>query len=430
MYNIAGSDRKKNTNEEIYLDYGALTPVDREVLRKMLPYYDSKYGNPSSLHKNGRVARLALEHAREEIAKIFNAQSEEIIFTASGTEADNLAIFGVARANREKGNHILISAIEHKAVLETVKYLAREGFRVEIVPVDRYGMVNVKKIISLIKKETILISVMYVNNELGTIEPVQKIAKALADWKKGRSMFFERSGDFFQGSEKNILLPFFHVDACQATNLLSLDVKKLGIDLMTVNSSKIYGPLGVACLYKKTGVKIESIIVGGEQEKNFRSGTENLPLIIGFAEALKKVDKLREKEYKRFRVLEKYFVKKLKAKIPDIIINGHPRRKIPSIVHVSVPSIEGESAILMLDQHNIRVSTGSACSASDLKPSHVLLAIGQNPDLVHGSIRFSMGRSTTKKDLDAVLKIFPEIIKKLKNISVLTLKNHAKKQKK
>jgi len=400
MYNFAGSDKK-----EIYLDYAALAPLDKEVLQKILPYYDARYGNPSSLHTNGRNAKQVLEEARGRIARVISALPEEIIFTSSGTEADNLALIGAARGNREKGKHILISAIEHKAVLEAAKFLEKEGFEVGIIPVDRYGMIDIKRSLSLIKKETILISVMYVNNEIGTIEPVRELSSAL------KKLNFSNR-------------PLFHIDACQATNLLPLDVSELGIDLMTINSSKIYGPLGVACLYKKSGIKLEPITVGGEQEKNLRAGTENIPLIVGFALALEKADKLREAEHKRFKNLEKYFTKKLREKIPEILFNGHPENKIPSTVHVSVPLIEGESAVLMLDKYGIRVSTGSACSAFDLRPSHVLLAIGQDPDLVHGSIRFSMGRSTTKGQLDVVLKIFPEIVKKLKNISALTLQKH------
>ena len=407
MYNTVESDKK---TKEIYLDYAALAPIDQEVLKKMLPYYNFKYGNPSSLHTNGRRAKQVLERARGKIARIINALPEEIIFTSSGTEADNLALLGVARGNREKGKRILISAIEHKAVLEAAKSLEKEGFEIDIIPVDQYGMINIEKCLTLIKKETILISVMYVNNEIGTIEPVQALVSAL---KKINPLF----------------RPLLHTDACQASNLLSLDVKELGVDLMTVNSSKIYGPLGAACLYKKSDVKLNPIIVGGEQEKNLRAGTENIPLIVGFAEALEKAQKIRDSEYKKFKNLEKYFIKKLKEKIPEIIFNGHPINKIPSTVHVSVPLIEGESAVLMLDQYGIRASTGSACSAFDLRPSHVLSAIGQNPDLMHGSIRFSMGRSTTREQLDVVLKFFPEIINKLKSISILTLKKHPSRTK-
>jgi cysteine desulfurase len=409
MSNIVELDKtKRYSSKEIYLDYAALAPIDREILKKMLPYYNSKYGNPSSLHSNGRRARQILETMRGRVAHSLHALPEEIIFTGSGTEADNLAILGTAHANCKKGNHILISAIEHKAVLETVKNLEKEGFRVDIIPVDNYGMISVEKCLSLIKKETILISVMYVNNEIGTIEPIQKLSSSL------NKLYPDNR-------------PLLHVDACQATNLLSLNINELNVDLLVINSSKIYGPTGVACLYKKSGILIESIIVGGEQEKNIRAGTENIPLIVGFTLALEKAAAIRDTEYKRLKKLEEYFIKKLKEKIPEIIFNGHPKNKIPNIVHVSIPSIEGESIVLMLDQYGIRVSTGSACSAFDLRPSHVLLAIGQNPDLVHGSIRFSMGKSTTKENLDVVLEVFPKIIQKLKGISALTLKKYEKK---
>src|SRR3989344_4741571 len=331
MSNFVESDNKK----EIYLDYAALTPIDKGVLKKMLFYYDAKYGNPSSLHENGRRAKQVLEKSRAAIGKIINALPEEIIFTASGTEADNLAVIGLARANCKKGDHILLSAIEHKAVIQAAKYLTKEGFDVEVVPVNQCGLMNVEACLAMVKKETILISVMYVNNEIGTIEPIQKLASEL---KKINSP----------------LRPFLHVDACQASNLLSLDVKELGVDLMTINSSKVYGPLGVACLYKKSGISLEPLVVGGEQERNFRAGTENLPLIVGFTEALTKAQAIKEKEYEKFKNLEKYFTTKLKEKIPEVIINGYLPNKIPSTVHVSIPNIEGESMILMLDQYGVR----------------------------------------------------------------------------
>lgn len=410
MSNIAASDKIKKNTGEVYLDYAALSPVDPSVLKKMLPYYSPIYGNPSSLHQNGRFAKQVLDRAREKIAEVINSKPDEIIFTSSGTEADNLAILGVARANRARGNHILVSAIEHKAVLETIKQLKKEGFEIDIIPVNSEGRIDFVKCLSLIRKETILISVMYVNNEIGTIEPIQELAHAL---KK------------IYSSDR----PFLHIDACQASNLLSLDVKDLGVDLMTINSSKIYGPLGVACLYKKLDIPLAPLMHGGEQEKNLRAGTENIPLAVGFAEALSQAERIKEKQYKRFETLEKYFVKKLREKVPDIIINGDKKNKIPSTVHVSVPFVEGESLVLMLDQYGIRVSTGSACSAFDLRPSHVLLAIGQDPDLIHGSVRFSFGRSTTKKDLDFVMDVFPKIVEKLRKISALNLKNYDKKKK-
>ena len=407
MSNIAQSDK----NKEIYLDYAALTPVDPEILAKILPFFGDKFGNPSSIHEHGRRSKEILERARRELSQILGALPEEIIFTSSGTEADNLALIGAARANRHRGKHILVSAVEHKAVLEAAKFLEKEGFEIEIIPVNKYGMINVRNILERIKKDTILISVMYVNNELGTIEPIPELSDAL---NKLNSL--ER--------------PLLHIDACQAANLLSLKVGELGVDLMTINSSKIYGPLGVACLYKKSGVKIAPIIVGGEQEKNLRAGTENLPMIVGFVEALKKSERIRKTEYPRLKKLQKYFIEKLKNKIPEIIFNGHPEKKIPGTVHVSIPGIEGESVLLLLDQAGIRASTGSACSAFDLRPSHVLSAIGQDPDLVHGSVRFSMGRRTTQNDLNRVLEVFPKIVNKLKNISVLSLKNYKKHEKK
>jgi cysteine desulfurase len=409
MSNIAESD---NT---IYLDYAATTPLDPEVLEKMLPYFGPEFGNPSSLYKSGRRARQAIERAREETAKIINANPEEIIFTGSGTESDNLAILGIARAYRSFGNHIIVSAIEHKAVLESAVRLSSEGFSVTFLPVDNLGRVDTKKLLEAITPETILVSIMYANNEIGTIEPIKEISKALMRRKESAP---DSSTKKFSG-----IFPIFHTDACQAAGYLSLDVKELGVDLMTLNGSKIYGPKGVGMLYVKRGVTLLPVIIGGEQEKSLRAGTESVPLIVGFAEALKKANSQQKKESVRLSVLRDYFIKRLKEETPDLSVNGDLQNRLPNNVHVSVPNVEGESILLMLDINKIEASTGSACSARDLKPSHVLLALGQSADLAHGSIRFTLGKYTSKKDIDYVLSVFPDIIKRLKSISALTVKN-------
>jgi len=408
MFHIVESDKKKQKIRDVYLDYAAFAPVDKEVLKEILPYFDKKYGNASSMHESGRKSKQAIEEARGNIARIIGAEKDEIIFTSSGTESDNLAIIGIARAHRREGNHIIISAIEHKAVIEGTRQLKKEGFEISILPVDKYGVIDVEECIKLITDKTILISVMYVNNEIGTIEPIQELAKRIQEIRSKH--------DSSRG-----IYPLIHTDACQAANLLSLDVKKLGVDLMTLNSSKVYGPTGIGLLYKKSSITIEPIIVGGEQEKNTRAGTENLPMIVGLSVALLKAEKTKKSENKRFKELQKYFKKGLKNEIKDIIFNGHPRNNIPSTVHVSIPLIEGESMILKLDHFGIKASTGSACSSFDLKPSHVLIAIGQDSELIHGSIRFSMGRHTTKKDLDYCIQSFSSIVKELKSISALTL---------
>lgn len=396
MSNTVKSDRT------IYLDNAATTPLDSDVLAKMLPYFGAEYGNPSSLYASGRRARQAIEDARSGVAEVLNAFPEEIIFTGSGTESDNAALFGVARANRSAGNHIAISAIEHKAVLKSASALEREGFTITILPVDSDGLVSVEECIQNITPRTILVSVMYANNEIGTVEPIKELAAAIKKYR-GSNPF-----------------PLFHTDACQAAGFLPLDVKELGVDLMTLNGSKIYGPKGVGVLYKKKGVKIAPLIVGGEQEANLRAGTESTPLVVGFAEALKKANYNREAKSKMLSELRDYFIERLRNEINGLIVNGHPSRRLPNNINVSIPNIEGESILLMLDEHGIEASTGSACSGHDLKPSHVLLALGQRADLAHGSIRFSLGRQTTKDEIDHVMVLFQEIVEYLTSISALT----------
>ena len=398
MLNTVASDKR------IYLDYASTTPLDKEVLKKMEGCFFVNYGNPSSLYKSGRTAKNILNKARLDVANIINVNTNEIIFTGSGTESDNLALIGVARANKDRGNHIIISAIEHKAVMESVNLLQKEGFDITILSVDNNGLVSVEECIKKITPKTILISIMYANNEIGTVEPIKELAEAIKKYR-GSNHF-----------------PLFHTDACQAPGQLSLDVKKLGIDLMTLNGSKIYGPKGVGMLYKKEDIKIDPIIIGGGQENGLRAGTENVAYIVGFAEALKKVVANASKESKRLTELRDYFINSLTQKVPDSIINGHKILRLPNNIHFSIPYIEGESIILLLDSYGIEASTGSACSARDLMPSHVLSAIGQNTDLIHGSIRFTLGKYTSKKDIEYVMSVFPEIIKKLKGMSALTIK--------
>ncbi len=412
MSNIAGLDKK------IYLDHAASTPIDPGVLEKMMPYFGAAYDNPSSLHSSGRRAAQVINEARKKVADVIGALPEEIIFTGSGSESDNLAILGVARANRAQGNHIIISAIEHKAVLKPARELRNEGFEITVIPVKPNGIIDVQACIESIRENTILISVMYANNEIGTIQPVKKIAEGIQRHKSARTVQARTRSKLTDGGKNDFpSFPLFHTDACQAVGFLDLNVRRLGVDLMTLNGAKIYGPKGVGSLYVRNGVRLSSIILGGEQEKNLRAGTESVPLIVGFGEALVKSEKMRITESKRLTALRDYFIEKLLEKIPGAVLNGDKKNRLPNNVHISVPCVEGESMLLLLDSYGIEVSTGSACSAFDLKPSHVLLAIGQNPDLVHGSVRFSFGRSTTKKKLNSVLSIFLSTVKKLTSIS-------------
>mgnify|MGYP001559969819 FL=1 len=353
MSTIAESDKT------VYLDYAAATPIDPEVLQTMLPYWDKKYGNASSMHESGRRAKGAIDAARAAVAEVLHCEPQEIIFTGSGTESDNAALIGVARAARAHGNHVIISAVEHKAVLESAAQLTKEGFEVSVLPVDTRGVVDVNECLKLVTDKTVLVSVMYANNEIGTIEPIKELSAVLQK---------RRAGGMF---------PLLHTDACQAAGFLPLNVAELGVDLMTLNGSKIYGPRGVGVLYRKKGVPLLPLIVGGEQESHLRAGTESVPLIVGFAAALKKAERLRSAESSRLTALRDFFIDRLLKKIPNAMLNGHPTERLPNNIHISVPYIEGESILLMLDRHRVEASTGTACSAYDLQPSHVLLALGK-----------------------------------------------------
>lgn len=390
---------KKN----IYLDHAATTPVREEVVEAMLPYWQEKFGNPSSFHSVGKIAKDAMEVARETIAQILNCRTAEIFFTAGGAESDNLAILGVARANSNYGKHIITSKIEHPAVLESCKKLERDGFDVTYLPVDKDGIIKLDELKKALRKDTILVSIMYANNEIGTIQPITEIAKILRD----------------NTDKKKTGWPYLHTDACQAAGALELDVVKLNVDLLTFNGSKIYGPKGIGVLYIKKGVKVEPLIYGGGQERKMRSGTENIPAIIGLAKAFELAQKEKEKEKARLIALRDYFIKEALEKIPGARLNGSEKIRLPNNINISVPHVEGEAMVLYLDSYGIYVSTGSACSSASLLPSHVLLALGLPHDLAHNSLRFTLGRKTSKADLDYVLEVLPKIIKKLTEISSL-----------
>lgn len=387
----------------IYLDYAATTPTDSGVLRLMNDTCRSFYANPTSLHQPGRLARKRIEKARSDVASILKAKPDEIIFTGSGTEADNLALLGVAHANKNYGKHIIISTIEHKAILESAKCLKKSGFDVSYAPVDRNGLLDMNKFKKLLRKDTILVSIIYANNEIGTIQPINEVAKILKPLR-------QKTG-----------YPLFHSDACQAAGVLSLNVNDLGVDLMTINGSKIYGPKGIGCLYVKKEVAIEPQIVGGSQEWHRRAGTENTALIIGMAEALKISVKKQKIENKRLLKLRDYFIDEVKRTIPRTRLNGHPTKRLPNNINFSFADIEGEALVLSLDNVNIYCSTGSACSSLDLLPSHVLLAIGLDPGLAHGSLRITLGRETRKSDLNNTAHQLAKIVGNLRKISATNI---------
>lgn len=376
---------------EIYLDNAATTQIRKEVLASMEPYLSEMYGNPSSMHKLGLEANSAVSDSREKIAGILNCSPGEIIFTSGGTESVNLAIKGVAFAHKK--GHIITQKTEHHAVLHACEWLEKNGFEVTELGVDKFGLVNPRDVESAIRKDTILVTVMYANNEIGTIQPIKEIAEIC---KKRKVLF--------------------HTDACQAAGYMDLDVKSLGIDLLTLNGSKIYGPKGIGILYVKKGTNITPLLHGGGQEFGIRSGTENVPSIVGLAKALELAQKEKYSESRKLAKLRDKLIAEL-LKIPNSQLNGHATKRLPNNANVSFYGVEGESVLLMLNEKGVFASTGSACSAKSIEASHVLLAIGLPHELAHGSIRFSLGRNTSEKDLGYVLHILPKVIENLRGMS-------------
>ncbi|MHB9019691.1 MAG: cysteine desulfurase family protein [Minisyncoccota bacterium] len=382
---------------QVYLDNASTTPVDPRVLRAMLPYFKGKYGNPSSLHTLGREGKKAIEASRNSIAKQIGAESDEIIFTSGGTESDNLAILGIARAYKDRGKHIIVSNIEHKAILDPCKKLEKEGFEIIYLEVDKNGLISLEKLGSSIRPDTILVSIMYANNEIGTIQPIKEIAKTIKNNKLSD--------------------PIFHTDACQAIGALPINIKELGVDALTMSSPKIYGPKGIGCLYLNKKYKIEPIIFGGGQERGLRSGTENVAAIVGFSEALSISEKKRVLENSRLIKLRDYFLFRIKKEIDGVLINGDIKKRLPNNINISIKGVEGESLLLLLDRYGVYCSTGSACSSLDLNPSYVLLGIGLPLELAHCSIRFSLGRYTKKSDIDHAMEILIKSITKIRKMS-------------
>lgn len=398
----------------VYLDHAATTYTDEKVVKAMLPYFNKNFGNPSALYNLGREANGAINSARRTVAQIFHALPENIIFTGGGSEADNLAIYGIARTHKEKGKHIISLPIEHHAVLHPLEDLAKEGFEITYLKVDEEGKIKTEDVIKAIRPDTILISIMFANNEIGTIEPIAEIGRALLKYRK----------------ENNTIYPYFHTDACQAAGYIDLDVEKLHVDLMTVNGSKIYGPKGVGALYVRRGIRLKPLVTGGAQERGLRAGTENVPAIIGFARALELAQAEKEKEGKRVQDLAKYLWINLQKKIPKLKLNGPEigEQRLPNNLNVTFMDVEGEAMLLYLDEYGIMCSTGSACTSASLDPSHVLTAIGLPYEYAHGSLRFTFGHCNSKEDVDYLIKYLPEIIQQLREMSPVNLgmKNHAK----
>lgn len=383
--------------KQIYMDHGATTPLHPEVITLMTDVMKNVYGNPSSLHSFGREAKKYVDEARQKAADLIGAKFEEIYFTSGGTESDNIAIFGTVYGNSKKGKHIITSAVEHHAVLDACHQLEKSGYDLTIVPVDQYGMVDPEQVKKEIREDTVLITIMHANNENGTIQPVEEISKI--------------------AKENGI---FFHTDCVQSVGKIPVHVDDLGADLLTISAHKIYGPKGMGILYKRKGVRVQPLIYGGGQERKIRSGTENTLGIIGFGKAAEIAARDLETENMRVKALRDRLIKGVLDKIPDVRLNGHPEKRLPHNAHFSFAYVEGESLLLSLDMKGIAISSGSACSSRSLQASHVLTATGLPQELVHGSIRITLGRDNTEEDIDYVLGVLPGIVARFRSFSPLT----------
>ena len=395
-YQVRKREYRMAEKRIIYMDHSATTYVRREVQDAMVPFFSDNFGNPSSLYSIARVSKEAVDEARARVAKALGAGADEIYFTSGGSESDNWAIKGVAWANRKKGNHIITSKIEHHAVLHTCEYLEKEGFTVTYLPVDRYGLVDPAELERVITDKTILITIMYANNEIGTIEPVAELG-AIARRHK---------------------IPF-HTDAVQAVGNMPIDVNAQNIDLLSLSAHKFYGPKGVGALYIRKGTRIENLIHGGGQERNRRAGTENIAGIVGLGKAIELAAADIDGHTRKLRALRDRLLKGILGTIPYARLNGHPERRLPGNINISFEFIEGESMLLWLDDEGICASTGSACTSGSLEPSHVLLATGLPVEVSHGSLRLTLGSINTEADVDVVLEVLPKVVTRLREMSPL-----------
>ncbi len=382
--------------KRIYVDHSATTPIKKEVLDAMLPYFSENFGNASTIYAEGRETKKVVNAAREKVAKALGADANEIFFTGSGTEADNWAIRAIARAYKEKGNHIITSAVEHHAVLHTCMDLEKEGYEVTYLPVDEFGMVSPESVQDAITDKTILISIMTANNEIGTIMPIAEIGKI--------------------AKENNVL---FHTDAVQAIGMLDINVNKMNIDLLSLTGHKFYGPKGSGALFVRKGIKITPFITGGAQERSKRAGTENVPAIVGLGRAIELATTDIDSHTKKLKELRDKYISRVLNEIPYSRLNGHPTERLASNANISFEFIEGESLLLMLDMKGISASSGSACTSGSLDPSHVLLAIGLKHEIAHGSLRVTFGESNTIEDVDSIVDALVDIVARLREMSPL-----------
>ncbi len=381
---------------KVYLDNAATTALSPKVLEQMMPYLTAIYGNPSSPHSFGQEARKGVEHARDQVAKVLNALPEEIIFTGCGTESDNTVLFGVAERYAKKGNHIITTNVEHHAILHTCEALEKRGIEVTYLPVDENGMVTAEQVANAITDKTILVSIMFANNEVGTIMPIAEIGKVCR--------------------ERGVL---FHTDAVQAVGHVPIDVKAMNIDMLSLSAHKFHGPKGVGALYMKKGVRLPAYVMGGAQERNRRAGTENVAGIVGLGAAIELATENLAESAARMTKLRDKLIAGIAARIPEVKLNGHPTLRLPNNVNYSIKYIEGESILLMLDMNGIAASSGSACTSGSLDPSHVLLALGLTHEVAHGSVRLTLSDETTEEDIDYVLEVLPKVAERLRAMSPL-----------
>ena len=382
---------------KVYLDNAATTMVRKEVVDAMIPAFTTYYGNPSSLHTFAREAGELVDAARAKVAQAINAKPDEIVFTGGGSESDNMVLRGAIAANKKKGKHVITTAVEHHAVLYTLQAMEREGIaELTILPVDEYGLVTAEQVANAIREDTVLVSVMFANNEVGTIMPIPEIGKVCRD--KG---------------------VWFHTDAVQAAGHVPIDVQAMNIDMLSMSAHKFHGPKGIGALYIRKGVRLPSLIIGGGQEKKRRAGTENVPGIVGMGTALELAVSHMEENAKRVGALRDKLMRGIPAAIPDVKLNGHPTKRLPNNVNVSIRYIEGESILLMLDINGIAASSGSACTSGSLDPSHVLLAMGLPHEIAHGSLRLTLSEFTTEEEIDYVLDLLPQIVQRLRDMSPL-----------
>ena len=379
--------------KEVYFDNSATTKLDEEVLKEMMPYLKEHYGNASSIYKIGRQSKEAIEEAREKVAKVLNCETDEIYFTAGGSESDNTAIRGIAYKYQNKGKHIITSKIEHPAVLDTCRQLEKEGYEVTYLNVKNDGIIDLEELKQAIKPETILITIMFANNEIGTIQPIKEIGKI--------------------AKEHNII---FHTDAVQAVGSELIDVKNMNIDALSMSAHKFYGPKGIGVLYVRKNVEFQKFINGGHQERNKRAGTENVPAIVGLGKAIEIAYKNLNEHTDKIRKLRDYYISEVQKRIPDITINGNMEERLPGNSNISFKNVDGESLLINLDLKGIYASSGSACTSGSLDPSHVLIAIGLSNELAHSSLRVTIGKYNTKEEVDYLLENLEQVVKKIRNI--------------